>query len=476
MIRKAFLSLTDIFKQENLIRFLKIGLVILVPIVMAGIGYALPHFELNLRNIAVLLLPFLIPPAIWMIKKPLPGFFFILPSGILVPFMLGTGSASAISFSIILLVTELGILFLNMFQKKIQLHRIEIILLIYAVVVLLSFGFGQLRWYPTAAAPLRAQLGGVGIFILSFLGLYLSGNRIVKDSHLAWLLGAFIAGGGFFVTIRAIPGPWNRVADILFYQGALGSVFWIWMVSACLSIAIAGNHLRLIYRVIAVWVMGVCFYLTFYLGSDWVSGWLPPFIAVAIILLFYKPKLIMVFFAIGVAGAILKWDSIVDMFMVGDNPYSLSTRLAAWEIMLEVIKVSPFLGLGPANYHYYTPLFSIMGYSVRFNSHNNYIDIIAQTGLVGFAVFAWFAIELVLLVWRLWSTKSDSPMQNIYLLTCTGGIAATLISGILGDWFLPFVYNVGLGGMRSSLVFWIFAGGVVAIDRMKSNQTIETSS
>jgi hypothetical protein len=35
---------------------------------------------------------------------------------------------------------------------------------------------------------------------------------------------------------------------------------------------------------------------------------------------------------------------------------------------------------------------------------------------------------------------------------------------------IPFVYNVGVRGFRSSMLFWLFAGGVLAIDRLRREQ------
>jgi uncharacterized membrane protein YeaQ/YmgE (transglycosylase-associated protein family) len=44
-----------------------------------------------------------------------------------------------------------------------------------------------------------------------------------------------------------------------------------------------------------------------------------------------------------------------------------------------------------------------------------------------------------------------------------GGLMATLAAGMLGDWFLPFVYNVGLEGFRASSFTWFFLGAAVAL-------------
>jgi hypothetical protein len=41
-----------------------------------------------------------------------------------------------------------------------------------------------------------------------------------------------------------------------------------------------------------------------------------------------------------------------------------------------------------------------------------------------------------------------------------------LVSGFLGDWFYPFVYNVGLVGYRSSMLGWLFLGGLVLLEQL----------
>jgi hypothetical protein len=53
-----------------------------------------------------------------------------------------------------------------------------------------------------------------------------------------------------------------------------------------------------------------------------------------------------------------------------------------------------------------------------------------------------------------------------YVYGALGGLAGTLFSGMLGDWILPFVYNVGLEGFRASGLAWMFLGAVVALEQM----------
>lgn len=144
--------------------------------------------------------------------------------------------------------------------------------------------------------------------------------------------------------------------------------------------------------------------------------------------------------------------------ITGNEDYSVLTRWEAWRILFEIIQVNPFLGLGPSNYYWYTELFPILGYSVAFNSHNNYIDIVAQIGVFGLIFFLWF-------FWELGKTASsmlpglEEGFDRAYVIGAIGGIAGMLVAGMLGDWLIPFVYNVGLVGFRSTVFGWIFLGG-----------------
>ena len=133
--------------------------------------------------------------------------------------------------------------------------------------------------------------------------------------------------------------------------------------------------------------------------------------------------------------------------------------------MAKIIKISPVLGLGFANYYWYTPLFSIRGYAVSFNSHNNYLDITAQTGLLGLACFLWFLWEVGRLGWGL-RERVPAGFAQAYVYGALGGLAGMAVAGFLGDWVLPFFYNVGLNGFRSSMIGWLFLGGLVSLEQM----------
>jgi hypothetical protein len=155
--------------------------------------------------------------------------------------------------------------------------------------------------------------------------------------------------------------------------------------------------------------------------------------------------------------------------LVSTDEYSISTRFDAWSIMGQIIKISPVWGLGFANYYWYTPLFPIRGYAVSFNSHNNYVDIVAQMGVVGLICLLWIWWEVGQLGWRL-RNQAPTGFAQAYVYGALGGLAGMVVAAMLGDWVLPFFYNVGLFGFRSSMLGWLFLGGLVSIEQMVMTQ------
>jgi O-antigen ligase len=214
-------------------------------------------------------------------------------------------------------------------------------------------------------------------------------------------------------------------------------------------------------RLICGLITAAILYVGVIRAFNWKSGWMPPLVAIAAIVALRFPRLLPVMILIGLPFASPAFQQLVQ-----DDQYSYVTRLAAWEIVLfDIVKANPILGVGPANYRFYATLFPIMGWEVPFNSHNNYVDIIAQTGIVGLITFLWFIAEMVRLSWRLYKHVPEGFPKS-YVAGAIGGLVATLFSGMLGDWFLPFVYNIGMRGFRGSMFAWLFLGGLLVVERV----------
>ena len=138
---------------------------------------------------------------------------------------------------------------------------------------------------------------------------------------------------------------------------------------------------------------------------------------------------------------------------------------SAWIIVLAISRANPLFGLGFSNYYWYTPLFPIRGFRVSFNSHSQYVDLIAQVGFLGLICFVWLFFEVGRLGWSLKDRVPDG-FPRAYAYGVLGGVVGTLVAAFLVDWVLPFVYNIGLNGFRASILPWIFFGGLIGVEQI----------
>jgi hypothetical protein len=46
---------------------------------------------------------------------------------------------------------------------------------------------------------------------------------------------------------------------------------------------------------------------------------------------------------------------------------------------------------------------------------------------------------------------------------------------MLGDWIIPFVYNIGMTGFRASVFAWLFMGGLPVIERMVNERELKAN-
>ena len=407
-------------------------------------------------------------PQLWLI--------LIIPISLLVPLGIRTSSQTDLNIGLIALIALVAVvLFRAALGRERFLPESGVVapLLVFMAVAILSFLAGQIKWHPLAnLAPLWAQLGGLSTFVLSALALLLVGSQVRELRVLELMTWIFLGIGAVIILGRLIPDL-SRFPAVAAANGATGSLLWIWLVALAFGQAVYNDNLSRWYKVPLMLLVLAVFYLNLIGGRRWASGWIPPLIALLVIIWVGSPKLGASATAIAAPLAILNARRLVDFVMVGDNQYSLITRLEAWEILAEIVRLNPILGLGPANYYWYAPLYPILGYSVRFNSHNNYVDMIAQIGLVGLAIFAWLVWSITKLAWSL-RLRVPLGFARAYVLAAIGGLAGTLIAGMFGDWIIPFVYNVRLDGMRASLVGWLFLGGLVALEQMKRRGNLES--
>jgi hypothetical protein len=399
------------------------------------------------------------------------GLVLLVASCLLMPFSIGTGTQTSINLSLILLVLIWVLWLADMvIQRSTHLHLGVPFLpgILLAVVATISFLVGnQSLIFFADMAPLRAQLGGLGIFWLSIAALILIAfrtNSLLTLKRMTW---TFLIIGGVYLTCRLLPG-FKAIGDLLFTNQSEGnSMFWILMTALAGGQLLFNDQLTTFKRLAFALLLVATLWVAWFQSRAWASGWLPSFTVIAVLIFLKNWRLAVFFGLIAGAGVLLLKPDLVSDLIAGDQ-YSINTRWVAWNILLtQLLKVSPWIGLGPANYYWYTPLYPILGYRVVFNSHNNYVDVVMQTGVIGMACLGWFMAAMSQVGLRLRSLVSrEGGFAKGYVNGMLAALAGIAVAMLLADWFIPFVYNIGLQRLHASLLAWIFLGGLVAIDEM----------
>jgi hypothetical protein len=405
--------------------------------------------------------------ALFIVLKPPVGLIALLVAALVIPLQIDTGTQTSIHTALLLIPALFFVWLANMLRKgaiDIVPSQTNLPLFALSVIAVIAFIVGNLPWnYFVERVSLQAQLGGLSVFLFSVIAFFLAGN-LIKDLRwlqiLTWL---FLVMGGTYIAGRIIP-VLGQYSVAWMADGATGSLFWICLVALawgqCLFNSRANWALRLVSGALAIATLAVGWFQ----AKSWASGWLPPLVAFGIIFWLRFPRVGTLLVASGIAIFAIKFSSI--LYVVSSDTHGtlfpFYARLAAWQIVLQAAKPNLLLGLGPSNYYNYVALYPIFGYQVRFSSHNNFVDLVAQTGLFGLAAFVWFIVEFAREEWSLRHRAKDGFVMA-YVCASLGALVGILASCFLGDWFLPFVYNVTLKGFRASMLGWLFLGGLVAI-------------
>jgi len=141
------------------------------------------------------------------------------------------------------------------------------------------------------------------------------------------------------------------------------------------------------------------------------------------------------------------------------NTFSSGRRIAIWKFSGMMIKDCPILGSGIGTYKYNTFRYqakffkqgdnrSIYPYGFADKAHNEYVQLWAELGTIGLAIFLWFIIAYFNFGIRYLKQEKDTQKQGI-MIGLMGVVVAFLMDSIF--WFpLHLSSNLSL--------FWLFIG------------------
>ncbi len=395
------------------------------------------------------------------------GLLGLVLTAVTVPFSIGTGTQTSIPFPVLVTPALVGLWLVKMLRERdLSLYPSRTtwpllgLLVVSIISWLASVAFWDIR-VPVASNRLWVQLGQLSIFWLSPALFLLAANTIREERWLRYIVFAFIVLGLVAVVNAILLHALNLVPD--YYFAGTSGLFGPWVVTLAYGQLLFNRRLHPWAKLLCVLAIAGWMYWAWFHVPNWLSGWVP-FAAGLVVVTWQRSPWWALLLLVGLfLFSSAARDFVYQTFVVPEVVGGSARRPEIWRAALEVGQRSPLLGLGPGNYMYYFRAYAPREAIV---SHNNYIDVFNQFGLLGLGLLLWFMAECGWLGWRLRSRCARGGFAQGYVASALGGLAGIAVGMMLGDWLLPYVYNIGLAGFRHSLYSWLFLGGLVGLERV----------
>lgn len=130
----------------------------------------------------------------------------------------------------------------------------------------------------------------------------------------------------------------------------------------------------------------------------------------------------------------------------GQLDVSAENRILVWQQSMELFKTDPILGVGFGGFRY-------LGFALK-DTHNIYLKILAEQGIIGFFVFIALIFSFFCEGWKLFR-RGDDDLARALGLGFSIGVLVLLVNNMFGDRWSYF---------QLSAFLWVFAGLVARLN------------
>jgi O-antigen ligase len=454
------------FERIDYGKLTRVAIVLGVLGLVAGIAVAL---ALPSKYAFLAVLPAALPIVLlgmeFILKQRDFGPLLVLIMAAFIPLKLPTGTESTLVGSLVLTIVLIGLWLLRMLavERRFWLHpsAVNKPLLGFMAAVVVALVWSNLlvdpfvHWRsfsPVAIASAVVMIMLPGAFLL--MANHINSVRMLKVMVVVMLTAGAV---GIVQRYDIVPSlPINT-----------GGMFNLWVITLATGLALFASTLSKWVRLLLLVLAGVYVVWGFLLHISWLAGWLPGLAALGVMTFMRSKKLVLVIVLLAVVTIIVNSDYYVGKVLGNESNESGFTRLQAWEFNWRVTGQHLLFGTGPAGYAYY-----YMTYFPRdaMATHSNYIDILAQTGVVGFSLYLLF---FLVLAWRGFKLCRSLKGQGDFVEALAnsafaGTVACILIMGF-GDWLIPFAYTQTIAGFDYAVYNWLFMGAIVVLERLAGN-------
>lgn len=385
---------------------------------------------------------------------------------------LATGTQTRPPASLVLAFVVIGAWIVGMLLHRnvgFLRSRVNLPLFLFLIIAIISLPWSWLLWRPDLFAwrefegsgtPFEiVQIGGLSVMVMLPLMAFFAMNAIRTEKWVRYVFLLVIAIG--------LPELIQRLFDYYPNIGGISlsgpGLYHIWLIGLIYAQVLFNSDLKRWQRVFFVLLMVGWLYWAFALRLEWISGWGPAFVVVFFLTWLKSKRAALLLVLIGVIAVGLRYDYYYSKIILQSQNEDFN-RFWLWRTIifdLTLTKADALLGSGPAGY---APYFQTYYPNLGMSAHNNYVDIIAETGLLGIFAFLWLLFAIFRSGW-----EQRNSMPNPFLTAFNNGVLAGFVGMLsammLNDWFVPFVYNTGISAFDWNVYAWLLVGTMVGLKR-----------
>jgi O-antigen ligase len=467
---------------------LMVGLIMLLVAAEIGVGT-----ELLIRRPYLLLIP-LAPVFLGGLSARREGgvvFLIVIMMTLRVGF--STGTASTVPLSLLFPGLLVGLWLIKMtLDRNIRFlpSGLNLPSIIFLALVILSMFWSRFFLDPQVIITDRfftVQLGTIGVTLFSILLCIFCFNVVRQPIIVKICYWLSIAGSLWYLPTYFIESLHSQSSDVtstadvsLVYLSRLvntAGLFPMWICAITLALLLFCRDLSKWQRFFMVLALSGWLFRLFILTIARVTGWLPTLIALMVVVLIYSRKWFLVVCLIGAILICLNFQFVYDAVVVTKQQEgtldSATSRDKLWSQAFKVALLHPILGTGPAGYaNYYMTYYRDLALS----THNNYLDMLLQYGILGLTAFLWLCLSIIKELWKFSKLHLTGTFDKAFTLGAFAGACGMLPAMWLGDWVIPFAYNQTIAGFNYTGYSWLFIGLALALGYMQKEKQAQPPS
>lgn len=375
---------------------------------------------------------------------------------------ISSGTGTDIKLVLVLLVLLIGLWAFRLFvvERSVAGVRGKWVIapaLLFALAVVISLGWSVYYVVPSVRPlmfdKMLPRIMTALVLILSPLTALLFANYL-RSAH------AFAFIFGWFAFVGALKLPF-ALAEAPLLPGLVntGGQFMVWVGVLAAGQALFNGRLRRALRAALLLLVVGWLYIAVGTRFTWLSGWVLLVGGLGVVLFLRAPRLLLIVGVVLALFVLVNFTAVQELF-ADESAESGVTRAAAYERTLQIVRDHYLFGTGPAGYYFYLTVY--IGGLFQL-SHNNYLDVFAQTGLFGTVLYLWFWGGVGWYVLRAYQRVPRGGFYHGLAAALGAAYVVSLGAMMLGDWVTPFTYTQTLGGVSYTIWHWMLAGTAIAL-------------